>query len=121
LYQAKLTLHQDRNSPITAHGYLVQMVKLGVTCSHSRPRMSNDNPFSESQFKTQKFQLDYPGRFNDIHYARLWTLEYVTWYNTEHHHSGLAGFTPEQVFTGQYHKIAQAKQLALDSGYQNHP
>jgi putative transposase len=44
----------------------------------------------------------------------------VTWYNTEHHHSGLAGFTPEQVFTGQYHKITQAKQLALDSGYQNH-
>jgi hypothetical protein len=45
----------------------------------------------------------------------------VNWYNTEHHHSGLAGFTPEQVFTGRYHEIAQAKQLALDSGYQNHP
>ena len=117
----QLTLHQDRGSPMTAHGYLDQMMELDVTCSHSRPRVSNDNPFSESQFKTQKYQPDYPGRFNDIHHARLWTEEYVTWYNREHHHSGLAGFTPGQVFTGQYHKIAQAKQLALDSGYRNHP
>jgi putative transposase len=97
------------------------MMESNVTCSHSCPRVRNDNPFSESQFKTQKYQPDYPGRFNDIHHARLWTEEYVTWYNTEHHHSGLACFTPEQVCTGQYHKIAQAKQLALDSGYQNPP
>jgi putative transposase len=117
----QLTLHQDRGSPITAHDYLDQMMELDVTCSHSRPRVSNDNPFSESQFKTQTYQPDYSGRFNDIHHTRLWTEEYVTWYNTEHHHSGLAGFTPEQVFTGQYHKIAQTKQLALDSVYQNHP
>jgi len=117
----QLTLHQDRGSPMTAHGYLDQMTELDMTCSHSRPRVSNDNPFSESRFKTQKYQPDYPGRFNDIHHARQWTEEYVNWYNTEHHHSGLAGFTPEQVFTGRYHEIAQAKQLALDAGYQNHP
>lgn len=116
----QLTLHQDRGSPMTAHGYLDQMLELDITCSHSRPRVSNDNPFSESQFKTQKYQPDYPGRFNDIHHARLWTEEYVDWYNAEHHHSGLAGFTPEQVFTGSYHAIANDKQQALDAGYQKH-
>ena len=117
----QLTLHQDRGSPMTAHGYLDHMMALDITCSHSRPRVSNDNPFSESQFKTQKYQPDYPGRFNDIHHARQWTEEYVHWYNTEHHHSGLAGFTPEQVFTGSYHNIAKAKQCALDVGYHKHP
>lgn len=117
----QLTLHQDRGAPMTAHGYLDQMRELDVTCSHSRPRVSNDNPYSESQFKTQKYQPDYPGRFNDIHHARLWTEEYVAWYNAEHHHNGLAGFTPEQVFTGSYHEIAKDKQQALDAGYQKHP
>ena len=57
---------------MTAHGYLDQMMELDITCSHSRPRMSHDNPYSESQFKTQKYPPDYPGRFNDIHHARLW-------------------------------------------------
>ena len=117
----QLTLHQDRGSPMTAHGYLDQMLELDITCSHSRPRVSNDNPYSESQFKTQKYQPDYPGRFNDINHARLWIKEYVDWYNTEHHHSGIAGFTPEQVFTGSYHEIAKSKQQALDAGYQKHP
>lgn len=117
----QLTLHQDRGSPMTAHGYLDQMLELDITCSHSRPRVSNGNPFSESQFKTQKYQPDYLGRFNDINHARLWTQEYVQWYNTEHHHSGLAGYTPEQVFTGSHHKIAQTKQHSLDIGYQKHP
>ena len=98
----QLTLHQDRGSPMTAHGYLDQMRELAITCSHSRPRVSNDNPYSESQFKTQKYQPDYPGRFKDIDHARLWIEAYTQWYNAEHHHSGLAGFTPEQVFTGVY-------------------
>ena len=89
--------------------------------------MSNNNNFSESQFKTQKYHPNYSGRFNDIRQARLWTGECVTWYNTENHHSGLASFAPEQVFTGQHHKIVQAKpsqakpRLPLYSGYQNHP
>jgi len=68
----QLTLHQDRGSPMIAHGYLDLMRELDVTCSHSRPRVSNDNPFSESQFKTQKYQPDYPGRFTDISHARRW-------------------------------------------------
>jgi putative transposase len=117
----QLTLHQDRGSPMIAHGYLDLMRELDVTCSHSRPRVSNDNPFSESQFKTQKYQPDYPGRFTDITHARRWCETYFDWYNFEHHHSGLAGFTPEQVFSGRYQEIARQKQRVLDSRYRQNP
>jgi putative transposase len=117
----QLTLHQDRGSPMIAHGYLDLMRELDVTCSHSRPRVSNDNPFSESQFKTQKYQPDYPGRFTDISHARRWCEGYFNWYNFEHHHSGLAGFTPEQVFTGRYREVAVQKQRVLDERYARNP
>ena len=117
----QLTLHQDRGSPMTAHGYLNFMNELDVTCSHSRPRVSNDNPFSESQFKTQKYQPDYPGRFTDSSHARQWCGTYFDWYNVEHHHSGLARFTPEQVFTGRYREVAVQKQRILDKRYERNP
>jgi len=117
----QLTLHQDRGSPMIAHGYLDLMKELSITCSHSRPRVSNDNAFSESQFKTQKYQPDYPGRFNSVTHARQWCEEYFDWYNFKHHHSGLAGFTPEQVFTGRHRDVAKLKQLALDARYALNP
>jgi len=117
----QLTLHQDRGSPMIAHGYLESLMELDVTCSHSRPRVSNDNPFSESQFKTQKYQPDYPGRFDNLAHARGWCEDYFHWYNFEHHHSGLSGFTPEQVFTGRHKAVAEQKQLALDARYQLNP
>lgn len=117
----QLTVHQDRGSPMTAHGYLENMMELDVTCSHSRPRVSNDNPFSESQFKTQKYQPDYPGRFNSISHARQWCEEYFQWYNFKHHHSGLSGFTPEQVFTGRHPEVATQKQKALDACFRKNP
>ncbi len=117
----QLTLHQDRGSPMIAHGYLENMMELDVTCSHSRPRVSNDNPFSESQFKTQKYQPDYPGRFDTVSHARHWCEAYFRWYNVEHHHSGLSGFTPEQVFTGRYKELAEQKQRVLDARYEQNP
>ncbi len=117
----QLTLHQDRGSPMIAHGYLDQMRELDVTCSHSRPRVSNDNPFSESQFKTQKHQPDYPRRFSDVSHARCWSEDYFDWYNFNHHHSGLAGFTPAQVFTGCYQEIAKLKQQVIDERYTLNP
>jgi len=117
----QLTVHQDRGAPMTAHAYLDLMAGLGATCSHSRPRVSNDNPFSESQFKTQKQQPDYPGRFDGPGHARAWCADYYHWYNFDHHHSGLAGFTPEQVFTGYFHEIAATKQVALDAQYARCP
>ena len=117
----QLTLHQDRGSPMIAHGYLEMMNELDITCSHSRPRVSNDNAFSESQFKTQKYQPDYPGRFTGDAHANGWCGEYFDWYNFKHHHSGLAGFTPEQIFTGRHIEIATSKQQALDASYARNP
>lgn len=119
--KGQLTVHQDRGSPMIAHGYLENMKELDITCSHSRPRVSNDNSFSESQFKTQKYQPDYPGRFNSLSHARQWCEDYFDWYNFKHHHSGLAGFTPEQVFTGRFPEVAKIKQLALDARFEKNP
>lgn len=116
-----LTIHQDRGAPMIAHTYLDLMSELGITASHSRPRVSNDNAFSESAFKTQKYQPDYPGRFADIAHANRWCAEYFPWYNHEHHHAGLAGFTPEQVHTGRFRQIGERKQHALDAHYARHP
>lgn len=117
----QLTIHQDRGSPMIAHRYIDQMSELGVTLSHSRPRVSNDNAFSESQFATQKGQPDWPGRFASLAHARQWHDDYFRWYNHEHHHAGLAGFTPEQVFTGRHHELALVKQRALDAAYKANP
>jgi putative transposase len=117
----QLTIHQDRGSPMIARSYLDLMQTLDVTCSHSRPRVSNDNPFSESQFKTQKYQPDYPGRFNHIAHSRRWCEDYFDWYNFKHHHSGLSGFTPEQVFSGRYRAVAADKQRVLDVVYEQTP
>lgn len=115
-----LTLHQDRGAPMTAHAYLDLLGELAITASHSRPRVSNDNPFSEAQFKTMKFQPDYPRRFANYGHAKTWVEHYVEWYNQDHHHSQLAGFTPAQVYTGEYREIATQKQHALDIAYENH-
>lgn len=117
----ELTLHQDRGAPMTAHGYLDLMAELGITCSHSRPRVSNDNPFSESQFKTCKQQPDYPGRFASVSHAREWFADYVEWYNFSHQHSGLAYFTPEQVFNNRVAEVASIRQIALQAAYEANP
>jgi len=116
-----LTLHQDRGMPMTAHCYLDLLAELVVTASHSRPRVSNDNAMSEAQFKTMKYQPDYPRRFEDYTHAHHWCSDYVDWYNNRHHHSSLEGFTPSQVFTGQYVEIAATRQAALDRAYAKHP
>ena len=117
----QLTIHQDRGAPMTANRYIDLMSEMGVVLSHSRPRVSNDNAFSEAQFKTQKYQPDYPGRFDHGAHARTWCQTYFNWYNFEHHHAGLAGYTPEQVFTGRFREVAQTKQLALDARFAQHP
>ncbi|QEP41796.1 IS3 family transposase [Ectothiorhodospiraceae bacterium BW-2] len=116
-----LTLHQDRGVPMTARGYLDLMAELGITCSHSRPRVSNDNPFSESQFKTLKQQPDYPQRLTGVDHARIWFSDYVDWYCFHHHHRGIAWFTPEQVFTGRYKEVSEQREQALKQAYQQHP
>lgn len=117
----QLTLHQDRGSPMTANGFLGAMRALDITCSHSRPRVSNDNPVSESAFKTLKYQPDYPGKFTGPRHARHWCADYYLWANVDHHHSGLNGYTPEQVLTGAYRDVAVTKQAALDLRYAQNP
>lgn len=117
----RLTIHQDRGTPMTAHCYLDLLSELAVTASHSRPRVSNDNAMSEAQFKTLKYQPDYPRRFQDYDHGQRWCEDYVTWYNASHHHSSLGGFTPEQVFTGEYIDLAKVQKNALDQAYQAHP
>jgi putative transposase len=117
----QLTIHQDRGSPMIAHRYIDMLNGLGVTLSHSRPRVSNDNPFSEAQFKTMKYQPTYPSGFDNTGHGIQWCDEYFDWYNFSHHHSGLNGYTPEQVFTGRYQEIALQKQTALDARYALNP
>jgi putative transposase len=100
-----------------AHCFLDQMKEVDVTCSHSGPRFSSDNAFGESQFKTQKYQLDYPGRFDIVTHARDWCEDYFDWYNFKHHYIGMSSFTPEQVYTGRHLKVGMDKQQALDERY----
>ena len=104
-----------------AHRYIDMLHDLGVTLSHSRPRVSNDNPVSEAQFKTMKYQPDYPGKFTNAPHGLSWCDSYFDWYNFSHHHSGLNGYTPAQVFTGEYNSISEQKQLALDKRYALNP
>jgi len=120
--QSGLTVHQDRGSPMTAHRYLDMMhSELGVTCSHSRPRVSNDNPHMESSFRTLKYQPDYPGRFQGVVDGRRWCEDYFNWHNFEHHHVGLSGFTPHEVFTGADQAVLVRRQEALSAFHQLHP
>jgi transposase InsO family protein len=117
----QLTLHQDRGAPMTAHCYLDLLGELVVTASHSRPRVSNDNPHSESLFKTVKYQPDYPRRFDHYSHANQWCEDFFHWYGYRHHHSSLAGFTTAQVFTREHLAIHQKRQQALDESYAAHP
>lgn len=119
--QDSLTLHQDRGSPMTAHCYLDLLSELAITASHSRPRVSNDNAMSEAQFKTLKYQPDYPRRFDGYDHAQRWCRDYVRWYNGEHHHSSLAGFTPNQVFTGEYQQLMERRVKTLYEAKHKNP
>jgi putative transposase len=117
----QLTLHNDRGAPMTAFGFNELLDSLGVEPSRSRPRVSNDNPYSESQFKTLKYQPQYPGRFRDIGHARSFLRRFVTWYNHKHRHTGLNGFTPQEVFQGRHHALVRQRQHVLDAAYAANP
>ena len=117
----RLHVHQDRGAPMTAHGFLDLLHELGVDPSHSRPRVSNDNAFSESQFKTLKYQPDFPGRFRDAQHARAWCAEFFDWYNYHHQHSGLALFRPADVFHHRIEELIALRQAGLDAAYAQHP
>jgi len=116
-----LTVHQDRGAPMTSRNFIDLLAELRIDASHSRPRVSNDNAFSEAHFKTLKTQPDYPTRFTDSSHARSWCGDFFDWYNDEHQHSGLNGHIPADVFYGRAQAITAVKQTALDSAYQRNP
>jgi putative transposase len=101
----QLTLHADRGSPMTSKPVAFLLADLSVTKSHSRPHVSDDNPFSEAQFKTLKYRPDFPARFGSQEHARAHCRDFFPWYNNEHHHAGIGYFTPHDVHYG----LAQAK------------
>lgn len=117
----ELKVHMDRGAPMTARGFVDLLAQLGVDRSYSRPRVSNDNPFSESHFHTTKYQPDYPGRFRDVMHARRWCAEFVDWYNNSHHHEGLNLFTPADVFFGRIDTVAACRYATLQNAYLQHP
>ena len=117
----QLTIHADRGSSMTSKPVALLMADLGVTKTHSRPHVSNDNPFSESQFKTLKYRPDYPERFGCQQDARTWTTEFFRWYNYEHHHSALGLLTPADVHFGRAQTILNQRQQVLHTAYLKNP
>jgi putative transposase len=117
----QLTLHADRGSPMISKTVAQLLVDLGVGKSHSRPHTPNDNPFSETQFKTMKYRPDYPTRFGSIVEARRWAHAFFRWYNNEHHHSRLGLMTPAAVYHGQAAALTAQRQVALKATYEVHP
>lgn len=117
----QLTLHSDRGSPMTAGSMTQLLAVLDIDRSLSRPHVSDDNPFVESHFKTGKYQPDYPGRFSSLTHVRAYFGEFFDWYCDEHHHAGLALFTPADVFHGRVDEVAARRQAALDAAYAAHP
>jgi putative transposase len=116
-----LTLHSDRGSPMRAKTTAELLVDLGVAASFSRPRVSNDNPFSEAQFKTLKYRPEFPERFDGMDHTRTHLRRFFAWYNDEHRHSGIGFMTPAAVHFGQAAAIQQQRAAVLAAAYRAHP
>lgn len=117
----QLTVHADRGSSMTSKTVALLMSDLGITKSHSRPHVSNDNPFSESQFRTLKYCPTFPERFVNIAHARTFTDIFFAHYNHEHRHSGLGLMTPADVHLGRAEAVIASRQGVLDDFYAEHP
>ncbi len=116
-----LTLHADRGTSMRSKPVAALLVDLDVAKSHSRPYVSDDNPFSEAQFKTMKYRPDFPARFGCLADARAFCQEFFAWYNTEHHHSGIGYMTPHSVHYGTAQAIHATRQATLDGAFLAHP
>jgi putative transposase len=117
----QLTVHADRGSSMRSKTVALLLADLGVTKTHSRPYTANDNPYSESQFKTMKYRPDYPDRFGAIQDARSWARSFFRWYNHEHHHSALGLMTPAVVHYGQAEAVTEQRRQVLQAAYAAHP
>jgi len=119
--RGQLTVHADRGSSMTSRPVALLLADLGVTKTHSRPHTSNDNPFSESHFKTLKYRPEFPDRFGCLQAARAFCQRFFCWYNTEHHHSAIGWLTPRIVPSGQSATVLAARQTVLDQAFQLTP
>lgn len=104
-----------------SHGVAQLLATLGVTKSHSRPHVSNDNPFSESQFKTLKYRPDFPDRFGSQQDAHAFCKIFFSWYNDEHYHSGIGMLTPAMVHYGHADTVLDQRQRVLNDAFATHP
>jgi putative transposase len=116
-----LTIHADRGTSMTAKPVAMLLADLGVTRSHSRPHVPDDNPYSESQFKTLKHHPSFPDRFGSIQDARGFCQGFFGWYNAEHRHSGIGLLTPADVHYGHAEQVTLARGVVLDAAYAAHP
>ena len=117
----QLTIHADRGSSMKSKPVAFLLADLGVTKTHSRPHIRDDNPYSEAQFKTLKYRPDFPERFGSPEDARAFCQVFFPWYNTEHHHSGVALMTPHVLHYGLAKEAFQARKKVLLAAYEAHP
>ena len=117
----QLTLHADRGTSMRSKPVALLLADLGVTKTHSRPHVSDDNPFSESQFRTLKYRPEFPDRFGCIQDSRAFCQGFFRWYNEEHRHSSLGLLAPAMVHYGQAESVVRQRQVVLDVAYQLHP
>ena len=116
-----LTLHADRGTSMRSKPVAALLVDLDVTKTHSRPHVSDDNPYSEAQFKTLKYRPDFPQRFGSIEDARAHCQTFFQWYNHEHRHSGIGFMTPHVVHYGEAERLTQQRHAALQTAFLAHP
>jgi putative transposase len=117
----QLIIHSDRGPSMTSHSVAQLLGALGVTKSHSRPHVSNDNPFSESQFKTMKYRPEFPDRFGGYDDALGFCRRFFPWYNDKHYHTGIGLVTPAMLHYGQASQVIDARQVILADAYATHP
>lgn len=117
----QLTIHADRGSSMASKPVALLLADLGIVKSHSRPHTSNDNPYSEAQFKTLKYRPDFPDRFGSIEDARSFCRCFFPWYNEEHRHSGIALYTPADVHYGRTPALERARAGVLAGAFATHP
>ena len=117
----QLGLHADRGSSMKSKGVANLLVDLGVTKTHSRPHVSNDNPYSEAQFKTLKYCPQFPSRFGSIEDARSFCQDFFGYYNKDHHHSGIGLVTPEQLHYGLAQNIYDQRCVILENAFEKNP
>ena len=117
----QLVVHADRGSSMTSKSVAFLLADLGVEKTHSRPHVSNDNPYSESQFKTMKYRPEFPRRFDSIEHARTFCRTFIDWYNTDHHHSGLGLLTPAVVHYGRAELITAKRASVLAVAFAARP